>query len=163
MMPSDKLRLHVALYARGGRTPGGSDPATYHWALVVGPKTERPDDFGMRYHAKDRTSATGAKEWRFESVEASIQATSMILIRITVAKILKPEQVEMILKAIPVVQNDPTWNCITWVKNALEELHKSGVSWGPDPQVCGNQSSFERSAAATIPGRGCGIALSCDT
>ena len=59
-------------------------------------------------------------------MEASIQATSMILIRITVAKILKPEQVEMILKAIPVVQNDPTWNCITWVKNALEELHKSG-------------------------------------
>jgi hypothetical protein len=62
----------------------------------------------------------------FENVEASIQTTSMILIRTTVAKILKLSRWEMILKAIPVVKNDSTWNCITWVKNALEELHKSG-------------------------------------
>lgn len=80
----------------------------------------------MRYHAKDRTSAIGAKVWRFESVETSIQATSTILIYITVAKILEPKKLEVILKAVPVVQNDPTWDCITWVKNALEELHKSG-------------------------------------
>jgi hypothetical protein len=121
-MPSDKSRLHVALYARGGGTPGLSDPATYHWALIVGPKTERPDDLGMRYHAKEGINATGAKLWRFESVETTIQPTSMLLIRVTVAKILEPEKLDVILRAIPVVQNDPTWNCITWVKNALEEL-----------------------------------------
>lgn len=50
---------------------------------------------------------------RFESVETSIQATNMILIRITVTKILELEKLEMILKAVPVVQNDPTWDCIT--------------------------------------------------
>jgi hypothetical protein len=91
-----------------GRTRGASDPATYHWFLIVGPKTERSDDCRMRYHAKDRTSATGAKVRRFESAETSIQATNMILIRITVTKILELKKLEMILKAVPVVQNDPT-------------------------------------------------------
>lgn len=116
----------MALYARGGRIPGSSDPATYHWALIVGPKTERPDDVAIRYHAKDRTNASGLKEWRFERVEASLQATSMILVRITVAKIIKPEEVEMILRAIPIVQNNPDWDCITWVKDALTALDQSG-------------------------------------
>lgn len=32
----------------------------------------------------------------------------MILRRITVAKILEPKKLEVILKAVPVVQNDPT-------------------------------------------------------
>lgn len=81
--------------------------------MIVGPKTERSDDCRMRYHAKDRTNATGVKVRRFESAETSIQATNMILIRITVTKILELEKLEMILKAVPVVQNDPTWDCIT--------------------------------------------------
>ncbi|MCJ1335945.1 hypothetical protein MMC09_001219 [Bachmanniomyces sp. S44760] len=53
-MPSDKGRLYVALYARGGKPtmPGSED--TYHWALIVGPKEEKEGKQGVRYHAVNR-------------------------------------------------------------------------------------------------------------
>jgi hypothetical protein len=58
---------------------------------------------GIRYHAKDRTDATGVTAWTFESVEISIQPTSMILVRITVAKVLETKKLEEILRIIPVL------------------------------------------------------------
>ncbi|KAH9861359.1 hypothetical protein J1614_011105 [Plenodomus biglobosus] len=35
MVASNKDRIYVALYARGGQ-----DPDTYHWAITIGPKNE---------------------------------------------------------------------------------------------------------------------------
>jgi hypothetical protein len=60
----------------------------------------------MRYDAKERIRATKAFIWKFESMEPPIQPTSMILIRITVAKVLKSKKIETIVRAVAVVQND---------------------------------------------------------
>jgi hypothetical protein len=62
--------------------------------LIVGPKTEQKNDRGMRYHAKERMDATGQSAWVFESLNIPVQPTSMILIRMVVAKIEDPSKVE---------------------------------------------------------------------
>ncbi|KAH3258052.1 hypothetical protein KXW31_002459 [Aspergillus fumigatus] len=81
-MPSNKDRLYVALYARGGNPtmPGKED--TYHWALIVGPKVEAEDGIGVRYHAKERPKLGEGSEWFFEERECPLAPTSMLLVRI---------------------------------------------------------------------------------
>ncbi|KAI0426084.1 hypothetical protein F5Y09DRAFT_334430 [Xylaria sp. FL1042] len=71
-MPSEKDRLYVALYARGGvpTMPGLED--TYHWALIVGPKTESENSRGS--------------VWEYEERTISMATTSMLLVRIMVGK-----------------------------------------------------------------------------
>lgn len=55
MPAANKDRLYVALHARGG-----NDPATYHWAIIVGPKLEEEGGKGRRYHVKQRPDAAGS-------------------------------------------------------------------------------------------------------
>lgn len=94
----------------------------YHWALLVGPKTETQDAKGTRYHAKERLNPNGKSEWIFEEMEVRIQATQMVLVRITVAKIENRDRVVNILRNVPIRQGEPGWNCVGWVKEALELL-----------------------------------------
>lgn len=79
------------------------DAVGQHWALVVGPKTEQPDDRGMRYHAKEEVKAGGDMVWNFEGAEILVSPTRMILIRIAVAKILDLQTLDTTLRATPVV------------------------------------------------------------
>ncbi|RDW79841.1 hypothetical protein BP6252_04479 [Coleophoma cylindrospora] len=57
-MPSNKDRLYIALYTRGGSTKMPGKEETYHWALIVWPKIEMDKSGAMaegtRYHAKER-------------------------------------------------------------------------------------------------------------
>ena len=123
-----KRRLYVALCARRGRKPGGSDTAPYHWALLVAPKIEQDKSRVLLYHAKERLDTSGSLIWIYEGVETSLLPASMILVCIMVAKILEPDSVEPTLAAVRLVQKDPSWNCLTWVENALEALERSGSS-----------------------------------
>ncbi|KAM0112865.1 hypothetical protein ACP6JB_001364 [Aspergillus fumigatus] len=102
-MPSNKDRLYVALYAHGGNPtmPGKED--TYHWALIVGPKVEAEDGIGVRYHAKERPKLGGGSEWFFEERDDGNRLVE-------------------ILRNTPIRQGQPGWNCVFWVKEALETL-----------------------------------------
>ncbi|KAJ5958203.1 uncharacterized protein N7479_005353, partial [Penicillium vulpinum] len=85
-IPSDKDRLYVALYARGGAptVPGKED--TYHWALIIGLKIEIQGKMGVRYHAKEKPKVGGGSEWIFEEREYPLTATNMLLVRVIISK-----------------------------------------------------------------------------
>ncbi|KAI9816366.1 MAG: hypothetical protein M1832_005123 [Thelocarpon impressellum] len=125
-MPSNKDRIYIALYARGGSAtmPGGED--TYHWALIVGPKLEVEDGRGTRFHAK--SGAFG--EWYYDEMEISLLASQMILVRVMIGKVIDMHRLVGTLRNVPVVQNDPRWNCVEWVRNALEALRADGHALG---------------------------------
>ncbi|KAL9103654.1 MAG: hypothetical protein Q9163_001313 [Psora crenata] len=130
-MPSDKDRLYDALYARGAAStmPGGED--AYHWSLMTGPRKEDRGSRGLRYHAKDKSRASGQSVWEFEERGLTVgMATQMLLVRILVGKVDKSNRLRDILRRVPVVQGDRSWNCVIWVKNALEALQKDGKAMG---------------------------------
>lgn len=55
-----------------------------------------------------------------------MQATGQLLIGLLVAKITDRDRLLQVLRNVPVVQNDPTWNCVVWVREALSALQKNG-------------------------------------
>lgn len=99
----------------------------YHWALIIGPKDENDKSRGFRLHVKN---APFSSSWTFEELQSSMEATSQLLVRIVVGKIVNQEKVFTILRNVPVVQNDPAWNCVTWVKEALAALQKDAHAIG---------------------------------
>ena len=94
----------------------------YHWALLVGPKKEVEDGKGMRYHAKERPRQGGGSEWCYEEVETPLLPTKMLLTRVMVGKVLDKHRLVQVLSQVPIRQDQPNWNCVFWVKEALEDL-----------------------------------------
>jgi hypothetical protein len=121
-MPSNKDRVSIALYARGGQ-----ERYTYHWALIVGPKQEDEHTKGFRYHVKQDL---GKSEWYFNVQKISTRATQMLLVRVTFAKVEDTAQLNRTLAAVPIVQNDLSWTCRIWVKDAIAALVADGKSLG---------------------------------
>lgn len=127
MPASNKDRLYVALYARGGQ-----DPNTYHWAIIVGPKEEVEGGRGYRYHVRQRLDPArpGRLIWAYESLEIPLAQTSMLLGRIMIAKITDKAQIRSTLAAVRAIQDDPSWTCRIWVKDAITALEADGKSLG---------------------------------
>lgn len=88
----------------------------------MGPKVEAGDVIGVRYHAKERIELGGGSKWFFEERECSLAPTSMLLVRIMVGKITDRKRLVEILRNTPVRQGQPGWNCVFWVKEALDLL-----------------------------------------
>jgi uncharacterized protein DUF6914 len=127
MPASNKDRVYVALDARGGQ-----DPNTYHWAIVVGPKEEVEGGRAYRYHARQRfdPARPGHIIWVYESLEIPLIQTSMLLGRIMIAKVTNSAQLHSTLAAVPIVQDDPSWTCRIWVKDAISALEADRKSLG---------------------------------
>ncbi|KAH0839356.1 hypothetical protein J3R83DRAFT_39 [Lanmaoa asiatica] len=121
-MRSNKDRLYVTLHARGGSPtmPGLED--TYHWCLLVGPKIETGDAIGVRYDARERITQSGHSEYFFAEAEVHLKAIQMLLVRVTIAKVKNRDRLADILRKVPIRQGTPGWNCVGWVKEALELL-----------------------------------------
>ncbi|KAK4575033.1 hypothetical protein LTR86_000883 [Recurvomyces mirabilis] len=138
-MPSNKPRLYVALYVRSGspKMPGLED--TYHWALIVGPKTETEISEGVRFHAHDRMTVVEDEAqhiWRHEEMSVSMSPVLMILIRVMVAKVADMDRLVAVLRSTSVGGEEVGWNGISWVRAVLNRLEvdggclgKSGVEW----------------------------------
>ncbi|EFE44655.1 hypothetical protein TRV_00582 [Trichophyton verrucosum HKI 0517] len=126
----NKNRLYVALYARGGSPtmPGKED--TYHWAFLVGPKVEGESSKGIRYQVKQRHQIGVGLEWVFEERECPLTPTSMLLVRVIIGKILDMNRLAEILRNTPVREDQPGWNCVAWVKEALESLANDSKALG---------------------------------
>ena len=122
-MVSGKQRLYIALYARGG--------TGYHWELLVGPKDESDSSQGKRYHVRERFDpATGRNRWDYQGLEIPMQPTGQLLVRITIAKVEKPNRLEQLLSQVVLVQDDPNWRCRHWVRDGLLALKTDGKSLG---------------------------------
>lgn len=59
-----------------------------------------------------------------------MSSTIRALARIAVAKILDRDRAEAVLRTTPLKGDQPGWNCISWVKEALERLHQDGSALG---------------------------------
>ncbi|KAE8152095.1 hypothetical protein BDV25DRAFT_151723 [Aspergillus avenaceus] len=124
-MLSNKPRLNVALYARGGRPkmPGKED--TYHWGLIVGPKNDDQNKDGVCYHAKE-SFVEGRSEWVFQEIECSRQVASMLLVRVLVGKVKDRSQLSETMRAVSIRSGEEGWNCVSWVEEALEKVTAHG-------------------------------------
>ncbi|RKF78050.1 hypothetical protein GcM1_214018 [Golovinomyces cichoracearum] len=121
-MPIDKDRLYIALYARGGAPTMINKEDMYHWALLTGPKTENEKAKGTRFHVKGRLVASGQRQWFYDELPVSLHATNMLLVRVKIGKIIDTKRLRKILRDCPIRQGEQDWNCVSWVKEALEAL-----------------------------------------
>jgi hypothetical protein len=96
----------------------------------VGPKDEAKGGIGMRYHAKERITGPNASAWLFEEKETSLSATSMLLVRVMIAKVEKKDRLISTLRDTPIKQDVAGWNCVGWVKEALQNLEMDGKALG---------------------------------
>lgn len=69
-------------------------------------------------------------EWCFEEKEIPLTATNMLLVRITIAKVLKIERTLEILRTVPVAPEVPGWTCKSWVQDAIAMLDVDGEALG---------------------------------
>lgn len=140
-MRSNKSRLYVSLYFRSGQAP----PDSYHWALLVGPKRDEDPYDAMQYHVKNTIQpGVSGQPWVFESSRLGDSETRFrLLTRVLIAKIGDPSSIDASLRSVPVVQGDPDFNCISWVRSAIETLNAHGVlsvskfvDWSTIDQQC---------------------------
>lgn len=81
----------------------------------------------MRYHVKNLPSG----RWVYEETKLdNVQNTVTLLARVTVAKVTDERRLLEILRTTPVVGNDPTWRCRTWVADVLSRLASDGTAVG---------------------------------
>jgi hypothetical protein len=69
-------------------------------------------------------------QWIYEEKTVPLLATNMLLVRVMIGKVVDMERLERALRSVPIVQNNPEWNCVIWVRNALEALHVDGKALG---------------------------------
>jgi hypothetical protein len=91
----------------------------------VGPKSDEPEEEGIRYHARERMKQDGTSEWEFEEASTTILPSRMIMVRILMAKIESRDRLAQVLRQIPIRQGQQGWNCVTWIKEALAQLQMS--------------------------------------
>jgi hypothetical protein len=103
-------------------------PARYHWAFLVGPKTEKDAEVpGKRYHVKNPIN----RGWVYEELELrNVRTTDNLLVRVLIGKVADLERLENVFRSVPVVQNDPNWRCRTWTRHAVEALAADGKAMG---------------------------------
>ncbi|KAB8616630.1 hypothetical protein FH972_025965 [Carpinus fangiana] len=127
MVPSNKERLYVSLFATGQRQ--GVPERVFHWALTTGPKVETEDSRGHRMHVKNEMRPDGAggfhQKWVYQDIDVTVLATAQSIARICIGKILDMDKVRDIVASVPVVQDDPTWRCRQWVIDAVSALASS--------------------------------------
>ncbi|GAD97474.1 hypothetical protein LEMA_P119770.1 [Paecilomyces variotii No. 5] len=150
-MRSNKSRFYVSLYFRSGQSP----PDSYHWALLVGPKHDEDHYDAMQYHVKNTIQpGVSGQPWVFEASRLGDSETRFrLLTRVLIAKIGDPSSVDASLRSVPVVQGDPDFNCISWVRSVIETLDAHGVlskskvvDWSAIDQRCRNYVAKKKAA-----------------
>ena len=104
---------------------------SYHWALIIGPKNEsKVTSRGTKYHVKNLPLGPSQNLWEYETRTIELGPVDMILIRLMIGKIKSKERVEAAMRSVPIRQDDPTFNCIFWVQQALAAIKADGKSMG---------------------------------
>ncbi|KAF2459897.1 hypothetical protein BDY21DRAFT_281204 [Lineolata rhizophorae] len=138
-MAANKKRLYIALYPSGGSTGGEK---RYHWALLIGPKSEAGAAVpGVQYHVKNHPLGGWAYE---EKRVADVRAGTTLLARVVVAKLADEPRLVALLRAQPVVNGDPGWRCRTWVGRALAAVAADGACVGAAQLDWGVVEAFAR-------------------
>lgn len=68
--------------------------------------------------------------WVFERVSITMAPTMMLLIRVLIAKVASKKRLESVLDSTAIKGGQPGWNCVWWVREALEGLSRDGRALG---------------------------------
>ncbi|KAL9098956.1 MAG: hypothetical protein Q9163_005475 [Psora crenata] len=60
--------------------------------------------------------------WLFEERSISLEAADMLLVRVIIGKVIDAENLRRVMRNVQIRSNDPVWNCVIWVKDALAKL-----------------------------------------
>ncbi|KIW39650.1 hypothetical protein, variant [Exophiala oligosperma] len=96
---------------------------------MVGPKVETREKKGVRYHAKEKVTSDCVR-WEFEKKSVSLRPTSMLLVRVLIGKVDDSARLDAILRQTPVRDGTDGWNCVFWLKEALERVSKDKKALG---------------------------------
>lgn len=134
----DKPRLYLALLPRGGTGSTYSAHETcdsYHWALIIGPKSPLRSEAGTAYHILHASSPTGDTSYFYEETDLSQHAhqSRAILCRITVAKVLDADRITELLRSTARQSDthsarrkdsitEATFSCLDWTREAFSLL-----------------------------------------
>lgn len=103
----------------------------YHWALLVGPKSEYSEGVrGKRFHAKDRVTDGLQTVWEYSEQDIGMASTFFLLVRVQVAKVKSGYDLAAAFKSVPIKSDQPGWNCVDWVREALEAADKDKKTLG---------------------------------
>lgn len=114
----------------------GNSNLRYHWSLIVGPKVESENAMGKRFHAKQELAIVDGSYrsvWKYEGKDTRLLPTDMLLVRILVGKVLDMHRLVLVLENTPIRGDESgyeRWNCVEWVKEALEAIQSDGKALG---------------------------------
>lgn len=68
---------------------------------------------------------TANTDWRFEKIDLTAEPTTRLLVRVLVAKIENTGKLMTVFDEIPIRGDTEGWNCVAWVKDAVEAALES--------------------------------------
>jgi hypothetical protein len=76
--------------------------------------------------------ADGALAWCFEERSCPLYPTDLLLVRVLIGKVEDRSRLGLILRTTPVRApgDDPDWNCVSWMQDALARVRKDGMALG---------------------------------
>ncbi|KAK8131508.1 hypothetical protein PG984_007946 [Apiospora sp. TS-2023a] len=132
-MPSNKPRLYVALFARGGAPTMPQFEDKYHWSFIVGPKEELEGSTGSKFHVKNFVGSQNGvvgSMWQYEETEVPMTPVNGLLVRVLIAKVNDKERLQEIFRGVPTRPGVAGWNCVGWVKEAVHALGSDSRALG---------------------------------
>jgi hypothetical protein len=66
--------------------------------------------------------------WYYEEAHVAAKGTSKLLATIPVGEVVDMDKMLEILRDIPIQQGDVEWNCVSWMKMAVDELSHDGTA-----------------------------------
>lgn len=100
----------------------------YHWAIIIGPKKETPASQGLLCQVKNGTCPQSG--WQYKYRQIAMAPTRRPLVRLMVGKIKNRGRLEAVLRNTPIRPETSGWNCVEWVKEALENAGRDGEALG---------------------------------
>ncbi|KAJ7500664.1 hypothetical protein B0H11DRAFT_786549 [Mycena galericulata] len=136
----NKYRLYISLLLREKQN-------NFHWAITLAPKNEQPNaKDSMRYDAANTITASWngihPVPWRYRYDAVDPLLDLKLVARVLVAKLPSDipfqewaDRIDETFRAVPLIQDNPSWNCRSWVIHALSELRALGGEFYTVPNV----------------------------
>ena len=72
----------------------------------------------------------GSSEFIYDEFSTPLRAIDMLLVRLMIGKVERRDRLVSILRSVPIRQDEEGWNCVGWVKEALESLRADESAMG---------------------------------
>lgn len=118
--PGPQDRLYLALYIRDGVVPSlAAKEDRHHWALLAIPSQSNR---ATRFHARDFFSSPDQTHWLYEEIHVDANGTPKLLAQKFIGDIVDMDRLFEILRDVPLEQDTPGWNCVSWIRTALDAM-----------------------------------------